>query len=479
MTKNAGKNDLSQATGSLRRSRLHQIGRWVREGRPWRSLAALSLIGVATTALALPSGGVQTVDVAHTVSLTSVWGPVSLNDAGNPIALSSPNVANLPGGPAVVVGDRAGHVYAMSLATGANVWTAGTGGVPVDSTPSVAVTPRAVSTRSSSASATPRATHSGGYEAFTPTGGTQWFTNTQNPSTDQSPGNAVQASLTVGDLEGGTDVVAGSLGEVTQALNATSGGILPGYPWFQGDSNFTTPVVADIYGNGQNDVIEGGDSTAGTAYGTTYQNGGHLRVVLPTGNAFQGNPAGGLVCQYNTDETVESSPAVGEFLGGGGVGIAFGTGNTYKKTTTDDVIAVNAHCGAAWTAKLNGVTTSSPALANLSGNGQLDVVEGTQAGSNGTVYALNGTNGAVLWQTTVGNPVIGSVVTADLSGGGYQDVIVPTTNGVQILDGKTGAIVDTIGQNMGFQNSPLVTDDANGTIGITIAGYGRPEPGGR
>jgi hypothetical protein len=478
MTKSAGTDDLIATTGPRRHSRLHRVGTLVGHRGPWKSLAAVSLIG-ATTALALPSSGpltaIQTVDVAHTVSLSEVWAQNALPDGADPIALSSPNIANLPGGPAVVVGDRAGHVYAMSLATGNPVpgWPVSTGGVPVDSTPSVADTSGSgldtVFVGVGNA-ATPT---EGGYMAITPQGGTQWFTNVQNPATDTAPAHAVQASLAVGDLEGGTDVVAGSLGEVGQALNAATGGTLPGYPWFQADSNFTTPALADIYGNGQTDVIEGGDSSAGVAYGQTYGNGGHLRVVLPTGNALQGNPGGGVVCQYNTDQTVESSPAVGQFLAGGGVGIAFGTGATYGgASTTDDVIALNSHCGAQWTAKLDGVTTSSPALADVSGNGQLQVIEGT---TSGTVWALNGTNGAPIWHTSVGGEVIGSVTTADLSGGGYQDVIVPTTLGVQILDGKSGQIVATIGQDMGFQNSPLVTDDANGTIGITLAGYDTSE----
>ena len=75
----------------------------------------------------------------------------------------------------------------------------------------------------------------------------------------------------------------------------------------------------------------------------------------------------------------------------------------------------------------------------------------------------------VLWQTPM-NRVIGSVVTADL-GSGYQDVLAPTTNGVVVLDGKTGAVITTLQPDTGFQNSPLVTDDPNGTIGITLAGY--------
>ena len=104
----------------------------------------------------------------------------------------------------------------------------------------------------------------------------------------------------------------------------------------------------------------------------------------------------------------------------------------------------------------------------MTGNGQLDVVEGTAAG---TIYVLNGTNGAAIWSASTSGQVIGSPVTADLTGGGYQDVIVPTTDGIDIFDGKSGAEVATLGTNYGFQSSPLVTDDPDGHIGITGAGY--------
>jgi ribosomal protein L24E len=97
------------------------------------------------------------------------------------------------------------------------------------------------------------------------------------------------------------------------------------------------------------------------------------------------------------------------------------------------------------------------------------VIEGTDNGSTGSVYALNGANGATLWSTPTPR-VIGSVVTADL-GNGYQDVLAPTVNGVVVLDGKTGAVITTLQGDTGFQNSPLITDDPNGTVGITLAGY--------
>jgi hypothetical protein len=86
------------------------------------------------------------------------------------------------------------------------------------------------------------------------------------------------------------------------------------------------------------------------------------------------------------------------------------------------------------------------------------------------VYALSGATGRVLWAQPVYGEVIGGVVTVDL-GQGYQDVVVPTTEGAVVLDGRAGQVVTTIELSVGLQSSPLVTDDPNGTVGITLAGY--------
>ena len=51
-----------------------------------------------------------------------------------------------------------------------------------------------------------------------------------------------------------TGVVAPSLGQDEYALNAANGSVLPGWPFFTADSGFTTPSVADLYGNGQTEV---------------------------------------------------------------------------------------------------------------------------------------------------------------------------------------------------------------------------------
>ena len=431
--------------------------------RPLRLLAALTLVA-GQMATAVPVS-------AQSLTFVEVWSQ-TVSD-GSPISLSSPNLATLGGASAVVVGDKGGHIYAFSLATGAPIpgWPATTGGVPVGSTPSVAVL------RSGSPNDTvfvgigsAGAPHEGGYEAFRPDGKELWYVAVHNPGASYKSG--VVASLAVGDLQGSTDVVAPSVGQHQDAINAATGAVLPGFPWFQGDGDYATPALADLYGTGKTEIIEGGGQTAGLAFGVHYVQGGHVRVLAPTGNAGTNSPPGGLICDYHPHQSVDSSPAVGRFLAGGAEGIAIGTGNFWPRARdTDAFLALDRHCHLVWSTILDGLTTSSPALANLFGNGALEVVEGSNdQHGGGSVYALNGATGSVLWRQRAPGEVIGSVVTANL-GAGYQDIIVAATGGAEVLDGRTGKVMATLEQGVGLQNSALVTDDPNGSVGITVAGY--------
>jgi outer membrane protein assembly factor BamB len=428
----------------------------------------------ALAALSLVAGQMAAAGPASAQGLTfvKVWSQ-TVSD-GSPISVSSPNVAVLDGASAVVVGDQGGQINAFSLASGAVVpgWPASTGGVPVESTPSVA----ALSSRSPDDSVFVGAgsagvPHDGGYEAFSPDGKELWYVSVHSPGTTEQSG--VVASLAVGDLQGSTDVVGPSLGQNQDAINAATGAVLPGFPWFQADSDLATPALADLYGTGKTDIIEGGGQTAGLAYRVHYPQGGHVRVVAATGNTGTNSPAGGLICDYHPLQSVESSPAVGRFLADSAEGLVVGTGDFWPGNPpgTDSVLAVNSHCHLVWSIKLDGATNSSPALADLLGNGTLEVVEGTNnQHGEGSVYALNGANGTVLWRQNAPGEVIGSVVTANL-GAGYQDVIVAGTGGAQVLDGLTGQVIATLEKYVGLQNSALVTDDPNGSIGITVAGY--------
>jgi len=445
--------------------------------RPGRTrLTAVGLAAAGIIVVGLPSVVTEPAGAA-TIEFTSIWAETVTD--GRPISISSPNLATLHGAPAVVVGDLGGDVDAFSLASGTPVpgWPASTGGIPVGSTPSVAaLTPGSANDTVFVGTGTAASPHEGGYEAFSPGGAKVWYVSVHNPGASYKSG--VVASLAVGRLQSSTDVVGPSIGQQEDAINAATGAVLSGFPWFQGDGDYATPALAPLSGGGTVDIVNGGGQTAALAYNTHYTQGGHVGVLRPTGNAGTNRPNGGLICQFNPNESVESSPAVGTFLAGSAEGIVVGTGNYFPGAPDADmVLAVNVHCQLVWSKRLDGITSSSPALADLAGNGKLAVVEGTDnQHGGGSVYALNGTNGAVIWHQSINGEVIGGVATADL-GTGYQDVIVASTGGAEVLDGRTGAVVSTVERGVGLQNYPLVTDDPNGTIGVTLAGYNAQDHG--
>ncbi|MHB1710964.1 MAG: hypothetical protein ACYCV7_06125, partial [Acidimicrobiales bacterium] len=147
--------------------------------------------------------------LAHSVSspalgISLVW-TRTLPDAGSPIAQSSPSVATLDGGgPSVVVGDRGGTLWAFHLSNGSTPpgWPAHTGGAPIDSTPSVASVGGSGLDTVYVGAGNAADPHAGGYYAFNHAGVQVWKVNATDPQGNQG----VQASLTVGSIDGVTGV---------------------------------------------------------------------------------------------------------------------------------------------------------------------------------------------------------------------------------------------------------------------------------
>jgi hypothetical protein len=399
-------------------------------------------------------------------SFTETWTTGHLPDDGGPIAFSSPVPVTLGGQASVVVGDRTGNLFGYHLggssAVAAPGWPATNESGPIDSTPSVASSGGQTSVLVGSGNDGDPVP--GGYTAYTTSGSQKWFSRVVNPPSDTAPAGGVQAGVAVGTLQsGGLDAVAGSLGQVSYALNATTGAPLTGWPFLNSDSTHSTAALADLYGTGQTEIVYGGDQTSGQANGQHYSDGGHLRILSAQGNE---------ICRADTNQVVDSSPAVGGFLPGGATGIVVGTGGFFPGASdTNTLKAYNNRCQLQWSTALDGDTFSSPALSDVLGNGSLQVVEGTDNGNGGSVWVLNAATGQKVWEVNGIGRVIGSVVTADLSGQGYDDILVPTIPGTLVLDGRTGAQIADLSPFLGLQNSPLVTDDPNGTIGITLAGY--------
>ena len=224
--------------------------------------------------------------------------------------------------------------------------------------------------------------------------------------------------------------------------------------------------MGDLYGTGSDDFVSGGASSSGFAYGTHYSDGGHVRIY---------NDHGGLVCSASTNEEVDSSPAVGPILPGGAYGIATGTGSFFPGASDENTVKVfDTKCNQVWSDDARRAHGRQPRAGRRAGQRPARRRRGhRQRGRLGNrLGPERGDRRHHLVQDLGPHAAIfGSVTTADLypAGGGYQDVIVPTTYGLYILDGQTGPVVADVddgsgnggvqppGAVVGFQNAPLVT----------------------
>jgi outer membrane protein assembly factor BamB len=370
----------------------------------------------------------------------------------------------------VVIADTSGYVSALHISDGKSVSHFPTSiGVGVYSTPAI-LGSGSTARIFIGAGASP-APSVGGFVAVTANGTVAWRASARSVLRSPSHPVGVMASLAVGPLQTSADVIGGAMGQMQIEVRASTGKVNPGFPWLEADTNFSSPAIADIFGTGHNVIVEGGDSTAGIGLHEVYTNGGHIRILHATGWAGHPDANQGLVCQANTNQVVQSAPAVGGFLSRGAMGIVTGTGSFFRGASdTNKIIAINTSCSRVWTVTLDGLSWPSPALADLQGSGALDVVTMSEAG---TAYALNGSNGHLLWKTHLAAGSTGNVTTFQSPIDHVQYVIAPTNAGVFILNGQDGSVVSELQPGARVMGSATVTADPSGAIGITFAARNR------
>ena len=277
-----------------------------------RGSGAARLAGITAAvlgAVALPSAIVSAPAAAaapapRAVGTALVW-QQALPDDGSPIGQSSPSVATLDGGgPSVVVGDRTGTLWAFHLSNGTSPvgWPAHTGGAPIDSTASSAPVVGGGLDTVYVGCGQRRQRPGGRLLRLQPAGQQIWGARTPPTPTATT---ACRPRWPVGSMDGVTGVTAPSLGQNQYAMNAASGGVLPGWPFFTADSRFSTPSLADLSGTQR----DGG--------GRRLLAGPGLRPDLHRRRATSGcwDGGGNLLCDQDFNQTIDSSPAVGNFLG--------------------------------------------------------------------------------------------------------------------------------------------------------------------
>nr|MDO8099729.1 PQQ-binding-like beta-propeller repeat protein [Candidatus Njordarchaeota archaeon] len=109
-----------------------------------------------------------------------------------------------------------------------------------------------------------------------------------------------------------------------------------------------------------------------------------------------------------------------------------------------------------WKYTTGGAIDSSPAVADVDGDGQLEVIVGS---SDNRVYCLNGATGALKWSYTTGKRVFSSPAIADINRDGKLEVLVGSDdNHIYCLNGTTGAKLWNYTTGKSIESSPAVAD---------------------
>ena len=274
--------------------------------------------------------------------------------------------------------------------------------------------------------------------------------------------DGVVSTPAIGDIDGDgkNEVVFGSWDFNLYALRGATGALMPGFPpnpsglgFGLRDSIWSSPVLADLDGDGKLEIIIGSDTHAeGSPINSP--DGGAIHVFRSNGTYYPGFP------KY-VDQTIMSSPAVGDIDGDGKLEIVVGGGVFYQGSVGHKVYAwkTDGSFVPGWPVTTSGQVFSSPALADLDGDGIPEVIISDQpeGGNEPYLYAFRG-SGALLWKmhprcffaTTpnVGNPVVGLLGDAEIDGA--EDEVVAGDQGIDHLapagEGRHAALLGTLGR---------------------------------
>jgi hypothetical protein len=245
----------------------------------------------------------------------------------------------------------------------------------------------------------------------------------------------------VGDLDGDgkPEIVASSWDHNLWAWHIYGGAVVANFPHFLDDTSWSSVALKDLDGDGRPEIIVGGDMD--NYPGAPYPAGGMIWGFWSNGVPMPGFPIS------LPGQTIWSSPAIADLNGDGRKDIIVGTGLNFPNPNGHSVYAFDMSTRplAGWPVWAPGRVMASPAVGDIEGNGHPDVVVLAESGD---VLAYRA-NGVLLWRTCNlddtgacrdGYGVHGSVSIADVNHDGTQEVVNMAENWMRVLDGHNGSI---------------------------------------
>ncbi len=244
------------------------------------------------------------------------------------------------------------------------------------------------------------------------------------------------------------------------------GALLPGFPIHVWDTAFDTPALVDLEHRGQLDIVVGFDSSGPP--NDPYQRGGEVWAFRPTGcraNAYADRSGCALPGWPQTfDQVPWASPAAADLLGNGSTDVVEGTGFNFPGPAGQYVNA--------WTsagAKLGpwptgGRNMASPAVGDLFGNGQREVV---QASENGFLYAWNGNGGTLPgWPVNLNRPALLANPTIGPIGSSANGVWIVNLGTLEAFDNLGRLVWSAGGLDWGGFAAPAIADLGSGQLSV-------------
>jgi hypothetical protein len=214
-----------------------------------------------------------------------------------------------------------------------------------------------------------------------------------------------------------------------------------GHGFYNEDVFWSSPALADVTGDGRLEIITGADISPGNWWHDPA--GGYLYII---------NADGTTLAREWMDQVIYSSPAVGDLDSDGQVEFVVGTGTFwsgkgYYVSAFDynpNAASVRDRLVLKWRKSTVAWVFPSPALADLDGDSELDVVITVYTQNSPLadtfVYAWRGRDGSLLFQrrlcdfTGKSNHSPGSPVVADIDGDTRPEILVSHAWEVAILN---------------------------------------------